>query len=245
MDGLKLLDWDSQFFGFQVAEITPTALNSDDLERILQEAREQNISLVYWRISSLDLPSIAAAESHHGFLADRKTTFKKMLDRPPAHATDPGGKLEKYEDINVTEQMEDLAIQSGCHSRFNVDPMIPRGKFEELYRHWIRNSVSGSFADAVFVIRESDDQIVGIITCSCNNNKVKIGILAVDHRYRRKGYGQLLINAADRYARDKGCSFSEVATQKENFAAAHLYEKCGYSVVSQENFYHFWINPAP
>jgi dTDP-4-amino-4,6-dideoxy-D-galactose acyltransferase len=68
-----------------------------------------------------------------------------------------------------------------------------------------------------------------------------IGLVGVDKNYRSQGIGKLLITASDNYFNKAGCKKIEVVTQGENRPACLLYEKNGFSVQSQFNFYHLWL----
>ena len=136
--------------------------------------------------------------------------------------------------------MENLAIQSGAHSRFNMDPQIPREKFVLLYRTWIRKSLAHEMADEVFVIRDSD-HAAGMVTVKHNQNRGDIGLIAVDSMYRGRGYGTLLVRASQIYFINRGCHTTQVVTQKENLQACRLYESCDYTIDRVEYLYHIWI----
>jgi dTDP-4-amino-4,6-dideoxy-D-galactose acyltransferase len=68
-----------------------------------------------------------------------------------------------------------------------------------------------------------------------------IGLIAVDPEREKRGLGRSLVQAAQSWFAKEGFEQGRVVTQAANAAACRLYEKCGYSLVKTEHFYHFWI----
>lgn len=52
--------------------------------------------------------------------------------------------------------------------------------------------------------------------------------LAVDPRYRRRGYGERLIAAAERILREQGISVIAALVESDNAASLALFQKVGY-----------------
>lgn len=235
----QILEWDSEFFGFKVARILPERLQTGELEETLVELARDGVSLSYWASDPEDEASQEAARSLGGFLADRKVTYVIDADEMRARTVSPEVMVEPYLAETTTPELEELALQAGIYSRFRVDPRMPAGGFEELYRLWISYSVSGKIADRVLVVRESG-RIVGMVTLGCKAGRADIGLVAVDASMRGKSLGCALVNAAQQWALDNGFDEAQVVTQGENEAACRLYEKAGYRVNKVENIYHFW-----
>jgi GNAT superfamily N-acetyltransferase len=61
--------------------------------------------------------------------------------------------------------------------------------------------------------------------------------LYVNDTHRRKGVGKLLMDSAEKYARDTGAIKMILATQISNTAAQKLYEARGY--LKDEEFHHY------
>ncbi len=240
MSWFQLIGWDSEFFGFAVARILPDKLSSDELVQTIASLKENKVRLAYWASDPNDEASQRAARSSNGFLADRKVTFILDVGRVAEPVEGKEWIAEEYGDPLPCNELEALALRAGTYSRFKVDPKIPDGKFADLYRMWIRNSVNGTIADAVLVIRDSDS-IAGMVTLGEKQGRADIGLLAVAVGMQGRNVGASLIRAAQKWARGKGYRFAQVVTQKENVAACRLYEKCGYTIDKIENYYHFWI----
>lgn len=243
MDVYKVLDWDSTFFGFTVARILPQSLDFQKLNETLLSMRQENVTLAYWAANPDDEESAAAARRCDGFLADRKVTFvidaDEMLQREALIPSEVI--MEEYADSYPSPELEELAVQAGIFSRFKVDPRIPDGRFVDLYKLWINNSVNKTIADAVLVVRK-EGKAVGMVTVGRKSGRADIGLIAVDASMRGRSLGLTLVRAAQDWALKNGFEAAQVVTQGENLSACRLYEKCGYRVDKVEHIYHFWTH---
>lgn len=240
MKTYRILNWDSNFFGFKVATIVPNRIIYSDLKQILKRLKEKKVSLVYWCSDPKSRNSQIAAKELGGFLVDFKITYEINLNTYDDQGSFENLGVEKYSKSTPNKDLENLAIQSGLYSRFRVDPNFTQDHFESLYKTWIRNSINKKIADEVLVMNK-DGSINGMITVMNKNGKGMIGLMAVDSRVRAKGLGTILINAAKSWFISRGCQRGMVVTQRKNKAACKLYEKCGFYVRKVENFYHFWL----
>lgn len=242
MSVYKILDWDSGFFGFTVTRIIPERMRLQDLGDALRSMQREKVTLAYWASNPHDSESQEAALSCGGFLADRKITY--VIDAEEMHRgllpVDSLALVEEFNDLKATPELEDLAIQAGIYSRFNVDPKIPAGRFVDLYTLWIHNSVNKKIADSVLVVR-NEGKIVGMVTVGAKNDRADIGLVAVDASMRGRSLGPAMVQAAQKWALNNGFSAAQVVTQGDNLAACRLYEKCGYRIDKVENLYHFWV----
>jgi len=236
MQKYKLLQWDSDFFGFPVAIITEASLCNDELYIILAELVGDGVKLVYWP-SSLDFCSKYAALCQKGLHVDRKLTFIMSA----------GEVKENKIDIDIDEYNEPmiyklslLAIQCGYYSRFNIDPNMSLQTGAKLYVEWMTQSINKNIADKVFVAR-IQNEIVGVITLGNKNGIGDIGLLSIDQSFRGKSIGTQLVYKAQKWFIDNGFKSLQVVTQGNNIGARRLYEKCGYRVGLEQEYYHFWL----
>jgi dTDP-4-amino-4,6-dideoxy-D-galactose acyltransferase len=235
----ELLDWDSSFFGVNVARLVNFSSPADVRSSEFCAAREQGIKLLY--VSAVEPLSSDFTQLYGGELVDIKTTYQINFAKLDLHAASLG-LAEPCSDLNTLplSELEDLAVQSGEYSRFAIDHRIPRERFEALYKIWIRRSLNKEIAFEVLTISDAD-RVAGLITLGEKNGKADIGLLAVGASFRGKGYGQSLIHEAHKRFVIKGYKYGQVVTQGNNLAACNLYKKCGYEVGAREYFYHFWL----
>jgi dTDP-4-amino-4,6-dideoxy-D-galactose acyltransferase len=237
-DPYQILSWDSDFFGFKVAQLANPDLNPSTLGVLLRALRENAVGLVYWASNPHDEGSQRAALMHGGFLADRRIMYVRIADRVPENASSVP--VEQYAQLEADSSLESLALQAGAFSRFNTDPRISRDKFELLYRIWIRRSADRTLAHAILVTRQSG-KIVGMITVGEKRGRGHIGLVAVDEAMRGRKIGSSLLVASLVWFREHGYATVEVVTQGANVAGCKLYENFGFRPEKSENIYHFWL----
>ncbi len=234
----RILEWDTDFFGFRVAQFTLSNLEIERLEAILFDMRHDGVKLAYWPSDSHCLTDIEAKDIG-GYFVDKKTTFVIDLDEIMIDDFNETAVVEPY-NSTMSVDIEDLAVQSGEYSRFVVDPNITKDKFIDLYTIWFNRSLRKEIADEVLVIREYMN-IVGMITLGVKNGRGNIGLMVVDRSYRGRGYAEALLRASHRYFINRGYMYGQVVTQGKNIFACNLYKKCGYSIETVKYFYHFWL----
>jgi len=229
------LSWDSDFFGFPVARLICS--DSDFMEaRQLIDNIAPDVRLAYYS-SNTPLNEVVI-DGWEIRMVDRKTTFVKEID-PQVHAADF---IRSYDvAMPQDEQLIELAIQSGLHSRFNIDPRIGKENFERMYSLWMQNSLRKEIAFEVLVA-ETEGEVSGFVTLGEKNGRGDIGIIAVDTHFRGRGIGKALMLEAEHVFAGRGYSTAQVVTQGANLPAIKLYESCGYTIDAVEYFYHVWRN---
>jgi dTDP-4-amino-4,6-dideoxy-D-galactose acyltransferase len=234
----RLLSYDTHLLGAKVVTISASELDAERLASILTELRGADVALAYW--AAARQLSDARVEALGGRLVDRKVTFAMALrDSKRGDVAMPVG-VAPYDTSMPVADLERLALQCGEHSRFRVDPRFPRDKFVALYTTWIHRSLCKELADEVLTIRQGQ-HVVGMVTLSNENDRGNIGLIAVDESCRGKGYGEMLVRAAQVWFVAQGLAACQVVTQADNLAACRLYAKCGYTVERTEYYYHFWL----
>ncbi len=234
MNCFKMLDWDSDFFGFPVAQLL---LPQSDIKNCLDEMRVAGIKLAYCS-GKFDEEGIAAMVALGGKYVDQKTIFHSSLSEPITIPADP--RIVSYKSEKPDKRLIQLAIEAGIFSRFNTDKQIGKEKFEELYTRWISQSVSRTIAKEVLVCIDNG-MVQGMITLGEKNGSGNIGLIAVDSQMRGSGIGVALVNEAKRWFLKNGYTDATVVTQGFNKPACRLYEKCGFTVYSSEAYFHFWL----
>ena len=125
------LSWDSTHFGFPVARLEKVSDGWLAFE-LLQQARRQNIALVYWQLDpAKEAPADLLAE-FAGRLVDWKVTYHSAFIQPAGTGgvTLPQGvRIQEYTEPTACSQLHALAITAGEYSRFRTDPAFPPDKF--------------------------------------------------------------------------------------------------------------------
>lgn len=244
---LRALPWDSQHFGLPVAEIVDPDLADDELDKVLQCTKERRVALVYWATRPDRAVPAWLIGRYAGTLVDWKTTFAadvSLLLKNAEGAMQSGVRAEEFIPKTAPQQLIDLGISAGVHSRFRIDPRIPWKSAEDLYAIWTQGSVSRALADVVYVVREAqgatEARFLGFVTASAKREGGSIGLIAVHRDAQGNGLGRVLIRAVHEWFAGRGITRAQVVTQRENRAACKLYERAGYCVRDVRQFYHFW-----
>jgi len=227
---ISYLSFDSDLFGYKVGLLN----NSRALSKNIHSAQNEKYKLLYLKCeNTLDETEII---SNNGFLADTKVIFVRDMDiiKPPYYD------VTLYDSLSLSNDLLELAYQSGEYSRFFTDKKFINDEFKKLYYIWIERSVKKEIADHVLVCYDKE-KIIGLLTLKFINDRSDIGILAVDRNYRGKRIGESLIVKALQMSKDAGCSTIQVATQRENNVACNFYSKQGFFVEKTEHIYHFWL----
>ena len=185
-----------------------------------------------------DETSHRAVQTTDAWLADRKVTFAMPL-KPADAALIPDSAIVLATEF--TPELEALAWQSGEYSRFRLDPRLPITVFQRLYTQWLRNSLNGSIAQSVMVLKSATGESLGMVTLGEKNRVADIGLIAVEAAARGQQVGQRLMAETRRRAVASGFTQLQVITQGENYLACRFYEKCGLTQVNEVYIYHLWL----
>ena len=234
---IRKLAWDSKAFGFNVAKIENIQSPEEQLLAAKEQLKAKAIALAYWEAPKGDVQSRIAAEKIGGHLINSRVTLERGITA--ADSAPPLLRAISKPDQSQRAELNNLAISSGWSSRFAVDPMFPRSLFEQMYRTWMTESLSGRLADAV-VVAEKEEQIVGMITVSARAKLGKIGLFSVVDRMRGKGVGKRLLTDAISWFAQQRCAVVQVTTQGENAGALAIYHSSGFIGAEQTDVFHFW-----
>lgn len=241
---VTLAEWESRFYGFPIGNVElPADYSPDLLEESFRSARSRFrlICVTLLKDGPENLPMSDAPCPCY----DRKITFKKSV---PRNVRPLDSHVVSYTSTFCNRDLERLAVQSGAMSRFSRDPELSM-QFERLFLTWINYCVSGELADSIWTWKESNEH-VGLVTIRCAKRinpengqferEGRIGMLAVDAAYRRRGIGTQLFEACDFWCSSLGIPQVSLVTQKENDATIALLEKLGFEQTREESVYHYW-----
>ena len=217
---IEPLAWDSKFFNRLVGRLKLKSVI--DLGSMLQLAKQQGYELLYiyspTRIRELVVSGYKLLD------VGGHISFEKELTNLGHNLTGSVPELCQYKlDIPTSELLE-LAFLSGVSSRFKIDPLLPAGNFESLYKLWLENSLKNRPKTMICTYR-SDGRDVGLITLELHDFKCSIDLLAVSQSYQGKGIASKMIRYAQEVCIRNKLSSLEVKTQLSNSPAKALYMK--------------------
>jgi RimJ/RimL family protein N-acetyltransferase len=93
-----------------------------------------------------------------------------------------------------------------------------------------RSEFAKQFAGGQIAIGlEEDGQLIGVVLATHDTRKGWINRLAIDPDYRRKGYGEQLVHAAEDALHEIGMHLIAAFIEEGNTASLTLFEKLGYA----------------
>ena len=234
----RILEWDSEFFGFRIARAF-VAQSAADGVRIVEECARHKVRCLYFLAEAGDIATIRLLEQQGFGFADVRLT---LIHRSPGAGQPPeipGIRRARAEDLPALER---TARASHQDTRFYADPRFPRDRCDALYATWIAKSCNEGFADVVFVAETAAGEAGGYITCSMiQPDRGQIGLLAVAPEARGAGAGKRLIHQALAWAQSHGATSVITVTQGCNVSAVRAYEGCGFVAERMQLWYHRWF----
>lgn len=76
---------------------------------------------------------------------------------------------------------------------------------------------------------EEDGRLIGVVIATNDTRKGWINRLAIDPEYRRQGYGEQLVQAAEAALHEAGLKLIAAFIEEGNAASLALFEKLGYA----------------
>lgn len=231
---IRSLSWDSAFFGCAVSRLDiDNECSADTLRKELFEREGSDYDVCYVYVYHDDVAISSFLRSAGARRYDRKVTFRKDSVLPEENSSD-----RIVTDLkDLTPEAIDIAVSSGIHSRFYLDPYF-RSKQPLLYKQWITNCFEHENG-RVFGIVQNDElaAIAGVSISECVGH---LELIAVNPKYRRRGFAKKLILTAEDYYWNSGASSAEVVTQLDNTSACATYQSCGYNMISVVDVWHLW-----
>ena len=228
---IERLDWDSTFFKFEVGKIYLS--ENTDVNEVLNNFNKSPFELVYLFTNPANGEVQKELKRSGLEIADQKVLFAKSILNATKQETSV---------VAINEMIPgilELAYQSGEYSRFKKDQRLDVF-FKPLYKLWIENSLNGNFDDEVFVVKNNENVLQGLLTIKKAGSTGKIGLLAVNRNSRRSGVGEKLINQSEYWCFKHHLNELEVVTQMDNKPGFKFYIDRGFTVKKTENIYHLW-----
>jgi len=237
---LKLLAWDTQFFGFRVAAYHAAQHYADELQKQLQAARDAGIVLfTYFAPAGTQItPSIkhSLVDTRHIYMHDLNGDVLDGLRDPP-------DTIEVYHSKTTTPELEALGVLSGTHSRFFYDPIFPDKAAEAMYISWTRQCCANQSEFLILIAKDESGEIAGWLA---TRDKRDLGVfqpmlMAVNPSIRGQGIATGFFTYVMNWGQEKGFKMGRVNTQGRNKVACRIYERLGWTLESRKDVFHIWL----
>jgi dTDP-4-amino-4,6-dideoxy-D-galactose acyltransferase len=225
---VKKLEWDSNFFGYQVGLKTINSIDEFQLNPLLEELKKFKLIYVF---SDVALPK--NSKLNH---VDTKVDFYKFLENDFEVI-----ETEEFDlRIHSYEELLNLAYLSGNVSRFKVDSKFSNSEFEKLYKEWINNSINNKIAFKT-LIKTVEEKVVGFVTLGEKDPVTsKIGLIAVNEMFQGKRIASKLIKSCEIISKQNKYKGLEVSTQFSNNQAMAFYKNNDFEINKITYIYHLW-----
>lgn len=222
---IKKLNWDTDFFDIEIGELT---INEE-----FNISQANKYDLLYVKSNKeFDLK----IENFINSFSEKKIVFSKSIQS--TFVDDENIFSIKGKDYNSNEIYE-LAFESGKYSRFYLDTKLEKSKFQELYKKWVDNSISNIFADDLLIYIHNG-KAEGFVTYKINNKTATIGLIAVSPTQQGKGIGGKLIKTVENVLFKNKVKTLLIPTQQSNKLACDFYKKQGYEIHETTYIKHYW-----
>jgi len=240
---IKILPWDSRFFGRKIARVTAPRLTPTIARTALSGCAKKHVECLYFLASSNDGSSITFAQANGFRLMDIRVTLARTLSSAVRIQSEPQTAIISYRSARPSDlgSLRHLATTVFPYSRFAEDSKFPRGAHRKLFAEWVAKSVRGGFDDWVGVAVQRG-QLTGFVSCRQTGRGTGIiGLIGVARAFRRHGIGRgLLQHASDWFTRHQIRHIS-VVTQGRAVEAQRFYQDGGFRTSRVDLWYHKWF----
>jgi ribosomal protein S18 acetylase RimI-like enzyme len=241
----SMVPWDSEIFGFAVAQISRLELDDGARSDALLDdfaawCATRDVRLVSCRLDHLQLRESMALEAI-GF------RFIEMVYRPRFDAF--AGVATPRHDIRVNEAtpadaaaIEEIASSAFTTGRFLLDRRLPPELSDRRYANWVRTSLV-SPEQTVLKAEVGEDLVGFFIVEDRPDQAVYWHLTAVAPRWQGQGMGTSLWRTMLLRHRAEGVSSVETTISGHNTAIINLYARLGFSFGSAQMTFHWLREP--
>lgn len=214
-------------------EVTDEALTgSGAVGDVLATLEEPNL-FVFAKISTGWPGSIAALERHGFFVVETSLSFERSGSRAGPQ-TDPRITVRSARPGDRA-QVTAIARRSFMYSRFHTDPVIGRGRADDVKASWAANFFMGGRGDAM-VVATAGEEVIGFLLLLERDPRLVVDLIAVDAAWRGRMVAQAMLAHAEKLLAHNTV---RATTQACNVASVRLWETFGFTLRDSSQVLHF------
>src|SRR5438067_8557346 len=171
----SLLEWDSAFFGFRVAQVTGETLSETNGEAVLEWSRAHAVRCLYFLADPNSVQTADVACQLDFKMVDVRVQLSLKCSTANV-ATVPEFELRTARASDVIA-LQAIARRAHRDSRFFFDSHFQQARAEDLFATWIAADCAGR-ADMVLTIERDGSGPIGYVTCNLikGSNAGRIGL---------------------------------------------------------------------
>lgn len=233
------LNWDSNFFGINIARFNHYTINKRLMELTLTVCKRLAIKCLYFRSNSNDKKSIELCEKHGFHLANIRVTY--VLEKSKEY--NKIGKNYNFRQGNKNDILWLIKVSRDAYtnSRYYFDKNFSKEICDKFYIAWVKKIANSmSQKEKIFILEKSKKAVAYIGSIEVGD-AVEIELIAVDSAFRGRGIGKKIVREFIRHYQKVGQRRFRVVTQGRNIAALRLYQSCGFIITEEQLDYHKWF----
>jgi dTDP-4-amino-4,6-dideoxy-D-galactose acyltransferase len=234
---IRKLNWDSTFFGFNIAELELKEADGFNLDQLNDYSDKNSIKLIQCRLNVACNENINNIRSNGFEFVDLKINFWTKTNK--VSSTNRIVRRATVKDVDGLKKIagEVFAEESRYHHK-----NINLKKVNDFYQTWVEKAVFGTFDDYCLVV-ERNNIVKGFVTLKENDkNKIVIGLIGVSKDSHGMGIGSDLIGECIAIAQRENYSEIEVSTGGKNIEAQNFYIKNGFKIKEIQAWYYKWFD---
>ncbi|MFN8308774.1 MAG: GNAT family N-acetyltransferase [Chitinophagales bacterium] len=236
---VKLLPWDSNFFGMAVGYVSSRNLTENIYNKVNGFVKQHHIRLLEYLCNCHDRESVKVAEQHRFQFTDIRLTFDCNTSPQPTPQLPEGFTL------GLAEKKHIHALKrcgSGLYkdSRYYFDGNFEESKLNDFYEGWVEKAVLGTFDHLCYTIFDKGEPVGFCTIRNSLGHTAIIGLVGFAPEYQGMGLGKKLLQFVIGECHKAGQQKIFVVTQGRNYGAQRLYQSTGFRTFSTELWYHKW-----
>ena len=233
---VRILPWDTNFWGFRVAGWAASKLTAPQLRRGFRWCRRNRIRCLYFCADGEDFSTQRLLQKEGFVFIDVRTEMKKKLLLPLAASSRILLRRAACKELPLLRR---VASQAHDNTRFAKDPGFPPAAVRRLYSLWLAKAARKG---GVQVPAGGSGRPVGYIVCEMEGKRsVKVGLIAVLPHARGRGLGRKLLLGAEHWSRHRGAREMRAVTQGLSVKALRMYEGVGFRASRVQVWFHRWF----
>lgn len=242
----SMVSWDSDAFGFPVAQISDLelgqgAVNGEMFVMFEDWCARHEVRLVSCRLHHDQIRESIALEDH-GFRFIEMVYLPRMSSLTEVPAPRDVIRVARAVERDLLE-LEEVAYSAFTTGRYEIDPRLPPELSRRRYARWVGTSFHNGHHEVLKA--EMGGELVGLFILEHRpDTSVYWHLTAVADGWRGKGIGTSLWQAMLARHRDEGASFVETTISGHNLPAINLYSSLGFRFPSAQMTLHWLRTPG-